>query len=628
MNFKNRGILRALTLIVASFGVAASALAQTTEEERNALQEAERQRAIARTIAENQRQLTLYDSRGRELSEIGETELYNFPQLSPDLSLISAVKIDLQDEMSDIVIIDVETGEPTQITQSGPRESVGTPVWSPDSTELAYVALRGSRFNIYRRRADGTGEAEIVYQHDGGPIILADWSLDGRYLSFSASDLSGGRLMTLDLEGDGTSVVVAQSDSMMTGPRFSPDGKYLSFVSDRTGRIEYFVTPSTPAPDGETELHQITTEGGFGLGNWEADDGKFYYIGNERQVMAIDVGTSDGFTFSEPYPVFTLPDRVPAGGGGPLVTMSRYGDRLIMALPPRDELMQITVLDREGNEVGRIGEPGEYFQPSFSPDGSGVLTIRRDPEVGTVDIWIFDVESGEGTPVTQTVDIDEASPVWMPDGTHVAYSYFDEDFSQIYRKRADGSGEQEFLFRYTPGAFITLMDVSDDGRYLTFDSFGFVVTVPLAGGDPAAREPIDLMREEFEVSVPRFSPDGRHVAYTYNESGRQEVFVTGFDPETGMAADGERLKVSADGTIGGISWREDGRELYYVSENLDTEALDDVRVRAVAIATEPALRAEEPRTLFTLTLPAAGNPSQWQNASADGERFLFALPAE
>jgi Tol biopolymer transport system component len=615
-------------LTAASLGGLASAFAQTTEEQRSALQEAERQRAIARTIAENQRQLTLYDSRGRELGEIGETGLYNFPQLSPDLSSISAIKINLQDEMSDIVVIDTETGEVTQITQSGPRETVGTPVWSPDSSEMAYVALRGSRFNIYRRRADGSGEAEIVYQHDGGPIVLADWSLDGRYLSFSASDLSGGRLMTLDLEGDGTPVVVAQTGDMMTGPRFSPDGKYLSFVSDRTGRIEYFVTPSTPAPDGETELHQITTEGGFGLGNWEADDGKFYYIGNERQVMAIDVETSDGFTFSEPYPVFTLPERVPAGGGGPLVTMSRHGDRLIMALPPRDELMQIAVLDREGNEVGRIGEPGEYFQPSFSPDGSRVLTIRRNPEVGTVDIWVFDVGSGDGTPVTDTVDTDEDSPVWMPDGTHVAYSYFDDDYSQIYRKRADGTGEQEFLFRYTPGAFITLMDVSDDGRYLSFDSFGFVVTVPLAGDDPFAREPIDLMREEFEVSVPRFSPDGRHVAYTYNESGRQEVFVTSFDADTGMAADGERLQLSSDGTVGGIAWREDGRELYYVSENLETDELNDVNVSAVALTTGSSLRAEAPRTLFTLTLPAAGNPSQWQSVSADGERFLFVLPVE
>lgn len=622
-------IVRAVLVGVATCGATAAGYAQTSEEERNALQEEQRQRAIARTIEQNQRQLTAYDSRGRELRAIGEPGLYNFPQFSPDLTRIAAIQIDLQEEKNDIVIVDVETGSVNRITNSASREQVGTPVWSPDGSELAYVALRGSQFNIYRRRADGQGEAELVYDNPGGPIVLADWSLNGRYLSFSKSDLSGGQLYTLDLEGDGQAVVVAESGDMMTGPRFSPDGKYLSFVSNKTGRIEYYVTPSTPAPDGEPDIYQITTEGGYGVGSWEADDGKFYYIGNERQMMAINVDTSDGFRYSEPYPVFTLPEEVPAGGGGPLVTMSRYGDRYIISMPPRQDLVQIAIIDREGNELRRIGEAGQYFNPSFSPDGSRILTMRRDEEIGTVDIWVFDVENGVGTQVTSTVDIDEQSPVWMPDGEHVVYSYFDEDYSQIYRRRADGSGDQELLFRYTPGAFITLMDVSDDGRYLTFESFGFVATVPLAGDDPFEREAIDVLREEFEVSVPRFSPDGKHIAYTYNESGRQEVFVTGFDPATGMAADGERLQVSTDGTLGGISWRADGRELYYLTENLETEdEFNDGKVMAVSLNMMPSLSAGEPRELFGLTVAPIGNPSQWQNVSPDGERFLFALPAE
>lgn len=631
MNIDNRSlsIVSLLLLAAAVCSWSASTLAQTSEEERNALEEAQRQRNIARTIAQNQRQLTAFDSRGRELREIGEVGLYNFPQFSPDLTKISAIAIDLQEEHSDIVIIDAETGEVNQITHSAPRQTVGTPVWSPDSSELVYVALRDSYFGIWRQRADGQGEPALVYRHEGGPIVLADWSLDGRRLAFSASDLSGGRLYTLDLEGNGEPVVVAQSGDMMTGPRFSPDGKYLSYVSDATGRIEYYVTPSTPDPNGEQDIYQITNEGGFGVGSWESDDGKFYYIGNERKLMAINVDTSDGFRYGEPYAVFTLPERVPSAGGGPLVTMSRNGDRFIMALPPRQDLMQIAVVDREGNELSRIGEPGQYTQASFSPDGSKVLAIRRDPGFGIVDLWIYDVATGEGTQVTNTADIDEQTPVWLPDGEHVGYSYFKDDYGGVYRKRADGSADEELLFRYTPGAFIALMDFTRDGRYLTVDAGGYVVNVRLTGDDPFAREPIDLIREEFEVSAPRFSPDGRHVAYAYNESGRNEVYVTGFDSTTGMATDGARLKVSTDGTIGGITWREDGRELYYVSENVETEdQFNDVKVMAVELATAPELRAGQPRELFTLTLAPAGNPSQWQNASPDGERFLFSVPAE
>jgi len=619
----------ALLALIASLS-ASGVIAQGSDAERNALEEAERQRNIARTRALNLRQLTAYDNRGKVLAEIADPELYNFPQFSPDLTKIAAIKFNLQEESNDIVVIDARSGEEARITVSASREGVGTPVWSPDSSELAYVALRDSYFGIYRISASGRGDPELIYRHGGANIVLADWSLNGRYLSFSASDLSGGTLYTLDLEGNGDPVVVAHSDSMMTGPRFSPDGKFLSYVSNKTGRIEYYVTPSVPAPEGEeTQVWQITEDGGFGIGSWDADDPVFVYLGNERQIMAIDVDTSDGFDYGRPYPIFTAPERVPAGGGGPLVTMSRTGDQFIFALPPRPDLMQIAILDRNGDVVKRIGEPNRYSQPSFSPDGSRILAMRNDEQTGQLDIWTFDVVSGEGTQVTDTVNFDEAGPVWLPDGTHVAYSYFDEDHSWIYRKRADGAGEQELLFRYTPGAFITLMDASDDGAYLAFESFGFVVSAPLKGNDPLAREGIDLLREEYEVSAPRFSPDGRHLAFTYNESGREEVYITGFDAATGMAG-GERVQVSTDGTLGAISWREDGEELYFATENKDAEDLENINVRmmAAAVTTEPMLKVDPPRVLFEVSVPPVGNAAQMQIASPDGQYFLAVLPAD
>ncbi len=96
-----------------------------------------------------------------------------------------------------------------------------------------------------------------------------------------------------------------------------------------------------------------------------------------------------------------------------------------------------------------------------------------------------------------------------------------------------------------------------------------------------------------------------------------------------MAGDGERLQVSDTGTIGAISWREDGRELYYMVENVATEdELNDAMMMAVSVTTEPRLSVGEPRELFMLTMPPDGNTGQWQNASRDGERFLFALTAE
>ncbi len=606
-----------------------TAFGQNGDEERAALEEAERQRGIARTFAANARQIAAFDISGRELGTIGDPAIYTFIKYSPDLSMVATVRIDLQQELSDIWVLDAKTGHPTQLTHSGPREFVQTPVWSADGTRIAYVALRGSRFGIYTQRPDGQRDAELVYDHEGGPINLGDWSLDGRYLAFSASDLGGGRIYRIDLEGDREPVLILESQQPANTPRFSADGRYISYFSNETGRNEYYVIRAIPHASGETERWQLTTDGAYGIGQWDVDGSKYYYLGPERRVMAIDVDTSGDFELGTPQQIFTVPDAIPAAGGGGLVTLSPSAERVIMALPPEQELLQIAVLDREGKEIGRIGEPGRYFQPAFSPDGSKVVALRQDVRDGSVDVWTFDVATGEGTRVTNTLDIAEDSPIWMPDGEHVAYSYFDQDYSQVYRMRADGQGEPEFLFRFTPGAFITLMDASDDGRYLALESFGYVVAVPLAGGDPLARKGIDLLRDEYEASVPRLSPDGRFVAYTYNDTGRPEVYVTAFDSASGVADNGARLEVSKGGAIGGISWREDGRELYYMAENLETrDELNDGMVMAVAVTTTPALRVGAPRELFRLTLPAAGDPGQWQNASPDGERFLFALPAE
>ena len=91
----------------------------------------------------------------------------------------------------------------------------------------------------------------------------------------------------------------------------------------------------------------------------------------------------------------------------------------------------------------------------------------------------------------------------------------------------------------------------------------------------------------------------------------------------------QRLQVSTGETIGGIAWRSDGRALYFLQENLETaDELNDGMLMAVVVTTTPELSAGEPREPFGLTLPAQADPSQWQNASADGERFLFALPAK
>ena len=103
---------------------------------------AERAKVIAQIFAANARQLTLFDREGKEVSVVGPRDLYNQPVLSPDGKRVAVIKADLDKETNDLWVFDVATGKGTQITSSQAREAATSPAWSPDGSQVAYVALR------------------------------------------------------------------------------------------------------------------------------------------------------------------------------------------------------------------------------------------------------------------------------------------------------------------------------------------------------------------------------------------------------------------------------------------------------------------------------------------------------
>src|SRR5207247_4814534 len=131
---------------------------------------------------------------------------------------------------------------------------------------------------------------------------------------------------------------------------------------------------------------------------------------------------------------------------------------------------------------------------------------------GNADIWVIDMSTGRGTAVTNDMPPD-TGPMWSPDGSQVLYTSLRGNYWGIYRKAWDGTGSEELLFQYTPGAGMNLTDISADGKFLSFSSGGVVNMVALTGSDPLARKAIEFSREEFDTMQGRFSPDGRFVAY-------------------------------------------------------------------------------------------------------------------
>jgi Tol biopolymer transport system component len=579
----------------------------------------ERARRIAEIRQTAARQLTLFDRQGKTLAVVGPRELYNRPVLSLDGKRVAVIKGDLDKETNDVWVLDVATGNGIPITATKAREGASSPVWSPDGSQVAYVRLAEGFFGLYRKASNGEGPEELLYRHNA-PIDLTDWSLDGRFLSFFSTNLAGGGLFAVPVAGAGERkpIEIFSSKFQLRAPRISPDGRFVAYVSNPSGREEIYVRPFDPAAavQAAAEASQVSDRGGIGMPIWRRDGKELYYLGANQAIMAVEVATAPTLKFSAPRVLFRLPEGIAVTAT--MSSVSRDGERVLIAVPP-PQLVQMTVFDRQGQVVGRIGEPGTYAMPMLSPDSTRVAVLRNDRETGNRDVWAFDVASGKGTPITSDTPLDDM-PVWSPDGKQIAYLSMRGADSSLYRKASDGTGQEELVFRYTAGTFMGLTDWSPDGKYLTFFT-GMLAVLPLgSGAKPPDRKEIEWLREEYEVLLGRFSPDSRFLAYLSNEANVDvmEVYVRPFDATKPEApGPGPAVQISKNGALGMLSWRQDGRELYYMTR--------DWEVMAVDVTTTPTFQAGPPRPLFKVAGPLPGAPGSYM--TRDGQRFIIPMPA-
>jgi dipeptidyl aminopeptidase/acylaminoacyl peptidase len=359
-----------------------------------------------------------------------------------------------------------------------------------------------------------------------------------------------------------------------------------------------------------------------------AADGKaLSYVAADRSVTVAEVSTSPGFTFAKPevlfHPQGTIPDTI--------TDIGTDGEHfLALPAPKGQQLKQLTIFDRDGKVLRKIGEPGFYLHPTFSPDATRLAVRKTDPATGQQNLWVFEIANGKATQLTNDNVTRHTPLLWSPDGRYLLYVTLRSHDYSVERKATDGTGGEEVLFRYTHGATIMLNDISADGKKLILESGRVILEVPLSGSDPLARTAIESLREEFDDAFGRLSPDGRYLALCSDEAQaeRSEVYVRPFDTATGMAGDA-KWQVSRDGAVGMLAWRGDGKEIFYRGLNLDS---NDLRVMAAEVTTTPAFHADTPKLLFKLPGPIAlpglidgdvGNISRY------GRQFVFAvnLPA-
>jgi WD40 repeat protein len=272
--------------------------------------------------------------------------------------------------------------------------------------------------------------------------------------------------------------------------------------------------------------------------------------------------------------------------------------------------------DRQGKVLSRAGETARRDEMEMSADGTRVAEGRVDTQ-GVWAVWVLDL--ARGTSARFTFDSTGAgNAIWSPDGKQIAYVSGGGQSADIFRRDANGAGKQEVLFHSE--SIKTPLDWSSDGHWMLYAERGKDTGVDLwalpdANG-PAGQErkPIPYLVTAFNEEQAKFSPDGKWVAYSSDESGTFEVYVRPFP----ASAEGKWLVSTGGGRE--VRWRPDGKELFYVAPG-------GMLMAAEVHTSGSVFEVGVPRTLFhpqILGGAGGGTSVAWRyDISKDGQRFLI-----
>jgi eukaryotic-like serine/threonine-protein kinase len=247
-------------------------------------------------------QLTWIDRSGKELGVIGQPGFYIRPSFSPDGKRIAVDGPDLQGNR-DIWLIDVESGNPTRFTFDPSTEIF--PVWSRDG-RIVFTSDREGPRHLYQKNATGAGKEEPLLKSDSNKIPM-DWSRDGRFIVYTVNDPKTKiDLWVLPLFGDQKPFPFLQTEANERLARFSPDARWIAYVSDESGANEVYVQ-TFPASGGKW---QVSSSGGYHLA-WRPDGKELFYISSDKKMMVVEV-KGEGATFERGAPRALFDVRIPS----------------------------------------------------------------------------------------------------------------------------------------------------------------------------------------------------------------------------------------------------------------------------------------------------------------------------
>jgi len=262
---------------------------------------------------------------GTEQALAAPPRAYIFPRLSPDGRRLAASIVE-QGQAANIWLYDLSREALTRLTFEGNRNR--SPVWTPDGKRIAFRSWEGPKTNIFWQLADGSGGLERL-RTSSEVTTPSSFSADSQLLAFVEGNPATGQDIWVLRLSDRKAQPFLQTKFNETDPAFSPDGRWLAYRSDKSGRPEIYVQPY-PGPGGEW---QISTEGGIEP-VWNPNGRELFYRSGDK-MMAVGIVTHPGFSAGKPRMLFAG-QYVGSGAGadsGANYDVSPDGQRFLMLKP-------------------------------------------------------------------------------------------------------------------------------------------------------------------------------------------------------------------------------------------------------------------------------------------------------
>ena len=486
------------------------------------------------------------------------------------------------------------------------------PFWSPDSR---FIAFRTG------------GSLKKIESSGGPPVTLCDalavgggWNLGDKVIFGT-----GSGVMQVSAAGGAASPIITGGEAI--GPSLLPDGRHFVYFREGGPEGSGIYVGSVDTKPEQQSPKRVLADVSLVVYAPSSDEAAGYLL----FVRGATAFGSSGTLMAQPFDSRRLEltgEAVPIAERVSNVSFSASATDALVYLAATSAMAtagtrgniqgQLTWFDRTGRIIGVVGDPGVYRTLALSPDGKRVAFERADPQnPANRNIWLYDFARGVTTRFTFDSGWD-SYPAWSPDGSRIAFGSDRGEYFDLYQKTSNLAGEDELLLKTDNHKAPTSW--SPDGRFLLYFNPvppSHLWVLPL-GGAAADRKPVLVEHSEFNEAVARFSPNGRWIAYSSDESGKNQIYVRPFDAaalgtsSSGAAPSTGKWMVSKDGGSAPL-WSYDGRELFYMGA--------DGNLMAVDVSTSGVFQAGVPKALFKVPAGVV-----FFDVSADGKRFLVVAP--